>query len=271
MQYNETNQEPSVCGNCCLRLENVSVTLGGNSILNNINLHIHCGQMAVVIGPNGAGKTTLFKAILGEVPFSGEINNQLSSVKGTRSLKIGYVPQRLNFDSTSPVTVMDLFAACLSSWPLWLGHRNWVKKVTVEALARVNAEDCLKKRLGTLSGGQLQRVLLALALNPVPDLLLLDEPVSGVDPAGIELFYRMVSELRRTYHLAIVLVSHDCAVAARYADRMVFINKTVFSDGKPIDVLRSDAVIKTFGHLDFSGLAPVEFPLPVCHITGNEV
>lgn len=240
------NSSP-VCGDCCTRIEKLCVKYGNKQILKDVNLHIHCGQLAVIIGPNGAGKTTLLRAMLAEIPFSGKIINRPSEKKGQRPFRIGYVPQRLEFDYTSPVNVFDLFVASMTSWPVWLHDRHNIKKTALDSLRKVNMDQCISSRLGTLSGGQLQRVLLALALTPVPDLLLLDEPVSGVDLSGIDLFYRMVSELRKTHHLAILMVSHDCAIAAKYADRIVFINHSVHADGKPADVLRSASVINTFG------------------------
>lgn len=260
-----------VCGSCCTRLENVGVSFGKNQVLKGINLHIHCGQLAAIIGPNGAGKTTLFRAILGEIPFTGEIHNRLSLAKGSRDLIIGYVPQKLDFDATSPVSVLDLFAASLSRRPIWLGHSQMIRQQTLQSLEKVNAGYLITSRMGTLSGGQLQRVLLALALTPVPDLLLLDEPVSGVDPSGIELFYRMVSELRQTYHLAVLLISHDCAVAARFADRMMFLNQSVICDGKPADVLRNDVVVKTFGQIVIPVLPEKNQQPPICGNTGKKV
>ncbi len=272
MKDNNQNANPGlVCGACCTRLENVGVSFGKNEVLKGINLHIHCGQLAAIIGPNGAGKTTLFRAILGEIPYTGTIHNELSDVKSMRKLTMGYVPQRLDFDASSPVSVLDLFSASLSSRPVWLGHSSIVKNQAIHALESVDAKHLIHARLGTLSGGQLQRVLLALALTPIPDLLLLDEPVSGVDPSGIELFYRMVSELRRTYHLAVLLISHDCAIAGRYADRMLFLNQAVLCDGKPADVLRNDIVVKTFGSIAVTDLPRTNEPSPVCDITGKEV
>ncbi len=242
-----TADNNDLCGVCCTRLENLGVSFGRNEVLKDISLHIHCGELTAVIGPNGAGKTTLFRAILGEVSHSGKIVNELRHQKEPHDLVIGYVPQKLDFDTTSPVSVLDLFSASLSRRPLWLGHSRRAREIAFDALKQVEAENLLRSRLGTLSGGQLQRVLLALALSPPPDLLLLDEPVSGVDPSGIDLFYRMVSDLRRRYHMAILLVSHDCAVAAKHADRMLFLNKSVLADGKPEDVLASDVVKMTFG------------------------
>jgi zinc transport system ATP-binding protein len=263
---------PAVCcGACCTRLENVGVSFGKNEILKDINLHVHCGQLAVIIGPNGAGKTTLLRAIIGEVPHSGIIHNCLSSAKGGHKLTIGYVPQKLDFDATSPVSVTDLFSASLSQRPVWLGNSRKAIKEAKIALEMVGAEYLLKSRIGTLSGGQLQRVLLALALTPEPDLLLLDEPSSGIDPAGIELFYRMVSDLRCKHHLAILMASHDCMVAARYADRMLFLNHSILCDGNPIDVLSSDIVINAFGRIT---LPETQFPphkTHLCNFTGKEV
>lgn len=238
------------CNTCCTRLENVSVTFGRHQILKDINLHIHCGELTAIIGPNGSGKTTLLKAILREIPFTGAISNDLSHANNRRDLVTGYVPQKLDFDPTSPISVLDLFSASLSRRPLWLGYSRSIKKTAINALEKVGAGHLLNARAGTLSGGQLQRILLALALTPVPDLLLLDEPVSGVDPSGIELFYNMISELRRTYHMSVLLVSHDCAIVARFADRMLFLNQSVLCDGKPLDVLNNEIVIKTFGKIE---------------------
>jgi len=184
---------------------------------------------------------------------------------------MGYVPQKLDFDATSPVSVLDLFAASLSKRPVWLGHSRSIKDLAQQALEKVGADRLIGARLGTLSGGELQRVLLALALTPVPDLLLLDEPVSGVDPAGTELFYRMVSDLRRNLHLAVLLVSHDCAIVARFADRMLFLNQSVLCDGKPANVLRHEIVVKTFGKIMIPQPSGTDEPPPICEITGKEV
>jgi zinc transport system ATP-binding protein len=259
------------CEVCCTRLENVGVSLGRRRVLSAINLHIHCGALTAVIGPNGAGKTTLLRAILGEVQCSGAVVHELSHVKHRRNRVIGYVPQRLDFDATSPVTVLDLFAASIAARPVWLGHSRPTIEAASAALALVDAQDLLRERLGALSGGQLQRVLLTLALTPMPDLLLLDEPVSGVDPAGLDLFYRMVSDLRHQYHLAILLVSHDCATVARYADRMIFLNRSILCDGPPAQVLKSEIVTKTFGSIQVGPASPPEEQPCSCPVTGAEV
>ena len=246
------------CGDCCTRLIGFGVTLGSTPVLADISLHIHCGELTAIIGPNGAGKTTLLRALLGEVAHTGEIRFVHGDGQ-TRfdSPRIGYVPQRFEIDPNAPISVLDLFAGATSRWPLWLGRRRAVRSAAAEVLAIVRAEDLLDRPLGQLSPGQIQRVMLALALTPVPDLLLLDEPISGVDQAGVDLFYEMVSQLRNTYHLSILLVTHDLPAAARVADRMLFLNRHILCDGSPADVLSSRIVSQYFGG-DFTTLPALQ-------------
>jgi zinc transport system ATP-binding protein len=174
------------CGHsCCLRIQNLSVRIGKDSILRDVNLHLHCGQIVALIGPNGAGKSTLLKAVLGQREYDGVIS---FSVPGQRNRKpiIGYVPQSPAFDPGDPVTVADLFACCMSRRPAFLGLKRGFRNHIITCLERVHGEDLIDKRVGTLSGGELQRVLLALALDPIPNILILDEPLSGVDIEGME-------------------------------------------------------------------------------------
>ncbi|MEN6460159.1 MAG: ATP-binding cassette domain-containing protein, partial [Syntrophomonas sp.] len=182
----KSKKEP--CGLCCTKVEHFGVTRGNTVILDDINLHIHCGELTAIIGPNGAGKSTLLKAILGEIPHNGDLKYLDAAGLHTGHPIIGYVPQRLEFDLGSPISVLDLFAASQTGVPVWVTHSRQLKKRTRSNLARVQAEHLLDRRLGALSGGELQRILLALALDPIPDLLLLDEPVTGVDQRGMELF-----------------------------------------------------------------------------------
>jgi len=216
-------------------------------ILENVNMHIHCGELTAIIGPNGGGKSTLLKALLGEIPHSGVL--KYLDAGGDRSGQpvIGYVPQHLDFDTGTPVSVSDLFVACLSKKPGWLLKPRSIRRRAEEDLARVKAEHLLDRRLGALSGGELQRVLLALALDPVPNLLLLDEPVSGMDQGGLELFYTTVAELRQNYDLSIILVSHDFDLVSRYADRVVLLNRTVITSGTPQQVFSDEKTLRTFG------------------------
>lgn len=236
----------TACGYCCTKLVKVGVTLGRNRILENVDLHVHCGQFIAVIGPNGAGKTTLLKAILGEIPHSGHVHFMDSAGQRPDRPLIGYVPQKLEFDTAAPISVRDLFAGAVRRRPVWLGAGGRAEKLAKLSLETVQAGHLLERKLGLLSGGELQRVLLAMAITPVPNLLLLDEPVSGVDLAGIELFYRMVSQLRNDYHLSIILVSHDLATVAQFADRIIFLNRTVLADGTPQEVLSNRLVRQAF-------------------------
>ena len=234
------------CGHsCCLRVENLNVEIGENSILKDVNLHVHCGQMVALIGPNGAGKSTFLKAILGQREYRGII---AFSEPGQRSQKprIGYVPQSPAFDPSDPVSVADLFSCCLSSRPAFLGQSKNQRKHILECLDRVHGTDLLDKRVGTLSGGELQRVLLALALEPMPNILILDEPLSGVDVEGMETLIDMLDEIRKTYDLSILMTTHDFTMLERYADMGVLIDHGVVAMGSPAQVLNSPQFRETF-------------------------
>jgi zinc transport system ATP-binding protein len=237
------------CGSCCTKLVRVGVKLGNHTILEDINLHLHCGQLTAIVGPNGAGKTTLLRAILGEAPHTGHVHFLDSGKKRPDKPLIGYVPQRLEFDPSAPMTVADLFGAALQKRPAWMGLARAQRSEVEGALETAGAGHLMDRKLGQLSGGEQQRVLLALALTPLPDLLLLDEPVSGVDMAGVDAFYDMVSHLRERYHLSIILVSHDLAAVAGFADRMIFLNKTIIAQGPPAQVLGHPLVQQIFGRL----------------------
>ncbi|NMA66608.1 MAG: metal ABC transporter ATP-binding protein [Clostridiaceae bacterium] len=234
------------CGLCCTKVENLGVTIGSLEILKDINLHIHCGELTAIIGPNGAGKSTLIKALLGQVPHTGKLKFTKEDGSSYKPPVMGYVPQNISLDPTSPTSVMDLFLSSGSSWPVWLVKpRRKIAEIR-ERLKKVKADHLIDRRLGKLSGGELQRVLLALALDPVPEILLLDEPVSGIDQNGLELFYENVSALRKAYDLSIILVSHDMDMVNKYADRVILLNKTIIADGPPYKVLESDSFYDVF-------------------------
>ena len=236
----------SGCGHsCCLRVENLSVRIGADSILKDVNLHVHCGEMVALIGPNGAGKSTLLKAILGQREYTGTI---AFSEPGQRSKKprIGYVPQSPNFDPSDPVSVADLFACCMSKRPAFLGLGKSMRSTVLECLERVHGEDLIDKRIGTLSGGELQRVLLALALEPMPNILILDEPLSGVDVEGMQSLMDMLNEIREDYDLSILMITHDFSMLSQYADNVILIDHGVKIQGKPETVLASEEFYRSF-------------------------
>lgn len=234
------------CGHsCCLRIQDLSVTIGSQAILSDVNLHVHCGEMVALIGPNGAGKSTLLKAILGQQDHDGVIS---FSVPGQRNRKpkIGYVPQSPAFDPGDPVTVADLFACCMSKRPAFLGLSKAMREKVLACLNRVHGEDLIDKRVGTLSGGELQRVLLALALEPLPNILILDEPLSGVDVEGMETLMDMLDEIRQVYDLSILMTTHDFGMLNIYADQVVLIEHGVVCQGTPKEVLESKAFRQVF-------------------------
>lgn len=232
---------------CCTKIENFSAHAGDLEIFSDVNIHIHCGQLTALIGPNGAGKSTLLRCILGEFPHTGKLRYIDAKGKHTGHPVIGYVPQYLRFDRTSPTSVMDFFCACLSRRPIWLCSMKKYRPMVLESLARVKAQHLIDRKLGALSGGEMQRVLLSLALNPMPDLLLLDEPVSGVDHNGLKLFYDILSELREKEDMAIVLISHDLPLVAEYADQVVLLNKKVICHGTPQEVFNRSETKSLFG------------------------
>jgi len=234
------------CGHsCCLRVENLSVQIGADHILKDVNLHVHCGEMVALIGPNGAGKSTFLKTILGQREYSGTI---AFSEPGKRSRKprIGYVPQSPAFDPSDPICVADLFACCLGKRPAFLGLGKAIRTLVLECLERVHGEDLIDKRIGTLSGGELQRVLLALALEPMPNILILDEPLSGVDVEGMATLMDMLDEIRREYDLSILMTTHDFSMLPRYADQVVLIDHCIKIQGTPETVLKSDEFYQSF-------------------------
>lgn len=234
------------CGDsCCLRVQNMSVTIGGQKILKDVNLHVHCGELVALIGPNGAGKSTFLKAILGQREYDGVI---AFSAPGQRSQKprIGYVPQSPNFDPSDPVSVADLFACCQSRRPAFLGLSKAQRADILDSLDLVHGKDLMDKRVGTLSGGELQRVLLALALEPMPNILILDEPLSGVDVEGMQSLMDMLDEIRKTCDLSILMTTHDFSMLPRYADQVVLIDHGIKAKGTPEEVLGSDAFLESF-------------------------
>ena len=230
---------------CCLKIEHLSVKIGTDVILDDINLHMHCGQIVALIGPNGAGKSTLIRSILGQREYEGKITFHSADGRQTK-LRIGYVPQSPAFDPADPISVMDLFMCCVSKRPAFLRPGKVLRAQVLECLARVHGESLIDKRVGTLSGGELQRVLLALALEPMPNMLILDEPLSGVDVEGMELLMDMLDEIRKTYDLSILMTTHDFSMLERYADRVVLLREKILCKGTPLEVLNSDEFAQAF-------------------------
>ncbi len=235
------------CGLHCIKMNDIGVRIGRETIIEHINLHIHCGKLTVIIGRNGAGKSTLIKAILGEIRHTGSIEFRDMRDKSIQDLRVGYVPQHLNFEKNTPTSVYDMFASYISNVPVFLRKTKMLKESISQSLEMFQAQELIDRQLGDLSGGELQRVLLSIACDPVPNLLLLDEPVSGIDRNGIELFYEHINSLKKRCDLAIILVSHDLDYVQKYADNVILLDRTVLEEGSPAQVFASGKFHEVFG------------------------
>lgn len=242
------------CGFHCIKMTDIGVAVGNQQILYDINLHIHCGELAAIVGKNGAGKSTLIRAILGDIPHTGVIEYKDRQNGNFQNLKIGYVPQSLNVDKKTPVSVFDMLATFQTKAPVFLMKRRQTVEKIRETLRIFKAEDLIDKQVCNLSGGELQRVLLSLAVMDEPNLLLLDEPVSGIDQNGMNLFYETLDTLKNHYDLAVILISHDLDYVARYADQVILLDKTVVKQGSVRQVYESEEFTNLFGTFDLQAL-----------------
>ena len=237
------------CGLHCTKIENLSVKIGKEDIIKDITFEIHCGELLMIIGRNGAGKSTLLKAILGEIEHTGKVSFIDMKDNKKKKIKIGYVPQSLNIERDMPTTVYDMFASYISNKPVWLMKDKTLYKKIKESLKLFGAEKLIDKRVGNLSGGELQRVLLAIATTPIPNLLILDEPISGVDRNGTRDFYEILSKLKKDYDMSIILVSHDLDLVKKFADRVILIDKEIIKQGTTDEVFKSKEFIDRFGEI----------------------
>lgn len=234
------------CGFHCIKVNHLGVKYNDQTVLEDVNLHIHCGSLNAVIGKNGAGKSTLIRAMLDDIPHTGEIEFKDTKDGRMAKLKIGYVPQAVNIEKNTPVSVYDLIASYESKYPVFLPKRKSVYNRIKAALRVFEAEELIDKQVCNLSGGELQRVLLSMAIMYEPNLLLLDEPVSGIDQNGMELFFKTMDYLKRNYDLAIILISHDLDYVAKYADKVILLDTTVVKQGNAKEVFESSEFARIF-------------------------
>lgn len=225
--------------------EDVTVAIGGVTILDRVSASVPGGGCTAIVGPNGAGKTTLLLALLGEVDFRGVIRIQAGD--SSRAPRIGYVPQRLTFDRGMPLTVVEFLVMGWQRLPLWFGVRRAYRRRAMELLESVNAAPLADRRLGALSGGELQRVLLALALGQDPELLVLDEPAAGVDYQGEYIFCELLEGLRRARGFTQLMVSHDLPTVTHHATHAICLNRSVAAEGPPHRVLTPETLTRIFG------------------------
>lgn len=227
------------CGFHCIKINNLSVSFGEQVVLEDVNLHIHCGSLNAIIGKNGAGKSTLVRAILKDIPSEGTIEYRDTKNGKMKELKIGYVPQNINIEKNTPVSVYDLIASYEYHYPVFLPKSKKIYEKIKKDLEVFEAGELIDKQVCNLSGGQLQRVLLSMAVADKPKLLLLDEPVSGIDKNGMDLFYKTMEYLKNHYDLAIILISHDLDYVKKYADHVVLLDKTILKQGTVKEVFES--------------------------------
>ena len=237
--------------NLAVEFEQVSVNLGGIEILNSVTAGVPWQSNTAIIGPNGAGKTTLLLALLNQISFRGCI--RFSHPKGlSRKPRIGYVPQRLHFDRGIPLSVLEFMVMGNQRLPLWIALKKKKKELSREYLNAVHAGHLEGQKIGSLSGGELKRVLLALALQQEPDLLILDEPDAGVDIRGEELCCELLGALRKQKGFTQLMVSHDLSMVTAHADHVICLNHTVTGEGSPCQVLVPSILTSTFGlHMGF--------------------
>jgi len=222
-----------------IRLEHVAVTLAGQNVLENIQLSVNHGEIVTLIGPNGAGKTTLVRSVLGLLkPTSG-------SVWRRPKLRVGYMPQKLHVDATLPLSVLRFLRLV----------PGVDRARALAALNEVGAEKVIDSPLQGISGGEMQRVLLARALLREPELLVLDEPVQGVDVAGQAELYSLITRLRDRHGCGVLMVSHDLHLVMSTTDQVVCLNRHVCCSGHPEQVSNDPAFVELFGKKSAQSLA----------------
>jgi ABC-type Mn2+/Zn2+ transport system ATPase subunit len=231
-----------------ITFEDLTVSLGGRVILDRLNVTVVRGALTAVMGPNGAGKTTLLHAILGLIPYSGRIR---FGDHGDKRPRIGYVPQRLDLDRGSPITVRDFLVSVTIRRPIWAGVTRAADRDVQAVLDRVGVKNVLRSPLGKLSGGETQRVLLAQALLGKPEILLLDEPSAAVDVTGGALFCDILEEVQTEMNITTLLVSHDLSVISTHARFVICLNHGIVCSGPVIETLTPENLKKLFSpHVD---------------------
>lgn len=241
----KNTQTPLVC------LEKVSFSVNQQTLVSNINMRIMANDTISIIGPNGAGKSTLVKLILGlHAPTSGQI-------KRTDKLKIGYVPQKFSIPTILPLRVLDLLKQADS--------KDLSKKEQDFLLNQLSLKPLLKRQLINLSGGETQRVLLARALFDKPDLLILDEPMQGLDPESETLLYQFIDSLPEFLQCAMLVVSHDLHWVMKGSRHVICLNKHICCEGQPTDIQDASEFQRLFGNGFTDILNEHKFEQPYIH------
>ena len=223
-----------VLGDCVLEVEGLSVRFGKSLILKNLNFRVARGKSLAIIGPNGAGKTVLFRALVGSLPFDGV-------VRWAPDARIGYVPQKLDLERDVPITGFDFLRARTAL-------TRAAQPNLTQALGSVGLPVGVGDApIGTLSGGQFQRLLIAFALAGNPNVLLLDEPTAGVDESGEERLNELVSRLQQEQRLTVIFISHELSVVYRYATDVMCLSREQVCIGPPRTILTPELLHQVYG------------------------
>jgi zinc transport system ATP-binding protein len=225
-----------------LEVKSLSVVLDTEPIVEGISFKLHRQEAVAIIGPNGAGKTTLLRALLGLVRYKGEVGWGVG-------VNVGYVPQRFALPQTMPITVREFFL--LKSPRFWTPTREFITHLPHEIKLVGLDVSTLDKPLGELSSGQLQRLLVSWALVNHPNVLLFDEPTAGVDVGFGETIYGIMDRVKQERGTAILLISHDLNVVYRHADHVLCVNRRLFCQGPPSQVLTTEELTKLYGDIGF--------------------
>lgn len=214
-----------------LEVKNLTVSFGEENVLDDVSFELKKGENVAIMGPNGAGKTVLLKALLGLLPYRGEI-------RWSDDAKISYVPQKILPDKNLPLNIKEFFEM-----------KNIKTKQIEESLFSVGItdENFIKKRIGAVSPGQLQRVLIAWGLVGNPNILLFDEPTAGIDIGGEETIFNLLNKIEKERNISIILVTHDMSVVYGFVDSVLCLNKKLICHGAPSEVLGLDGLKKLYG------------------------
>ena len=223
-----------------LDIQNLTVSFDDNKVIDDLSFSIKKGDVIAIVGPNGAGKSVLFRALLGLIPYLGKI-------EWSPDLKISYVPQRFNVEKDFPLTAKEFLRLKSKDQNKILAALESVGLKNKQSDIHHIEHHLLDQRLGWLSGGQLQRILVAWAILDDPDVLLFDEPTTGIDVGGEETIYNLLKKLNDEMALTILLISHDLNIVYKYANSVLCLNKEKICFGPPRNVLDPQALIKLYG------------------------
>ena len=217
--------------NVVLEVRNLRVSFGSENVIDGLSFEINRGDVLAIVGPNGAGKSVLFRTLLGLIPYQGEIT-------WDKGVKIGYVPQKLFVEKNFPISVHEFLG--------FKSKNNTTINTTLESVGILDKK-ILDQSLGVLSGGQLQRVLIAWALLDSPTVLLFDEPTAGIDVGGEQTIYNLLHALQQRHNLTVLIISHDLNVVYKHADTVLCINKSQICFGEPSLVLDPKSLSALYG------------------------